>query len=101
MKRTHFRREKLRKLNNSESVGALQTTVLNSLSVAPVDRQEVETAEAEGLYNAALAAKKRHSRPLDLYDLMMTLKKDRAVIPSHTVYSINMERIQMRLHHNT
>lgn len=98
---TCFRREKLRKLNTSESVGALQTTVLNSLSVAPVDRQEVDAAEAEGLYAAALAAKKRHSRPLDLYDLMMTLKKDRAVIPSHTVYSLNMERIQMKLHHST
>ena len=93
----------MRKLNNSDSVGALQTTVLNSLCVAPVDRQEVDTAEAEaeGLYNAALAAKKRHTRPLDLYDLMMTLKRDRAVIPSHTVYSLNMERIQMKLHHST
>ena len=92
----------MRKLNNSESVGALQTTVLNSLSVAPVDRQEVDTAEAEALYNAALAAKKRHARPLNLYDLMMTLKRDRAVIPSHTVYSLNMERIQMKkLHHST
>ena len=91
----------MRKLNNSDSVGALQTTVLNSLCVAPVDRQEVDTAEAEALYNAALAAKKRHTRPLDLYDLMVTLKRDRAVIPSHTVYSLNMERIQMKLHHST
>ena len=90
----------MRKLNNSDSAGALQTTVLNSLCVAPVDRQEVDTAEAR--YNAALAAKKRHARPLDLYDLMMTLKRDRAVIPSHTVYSLNMERIQMKkLHHST
>ena len=88
-------------MNNSESVGALQTTTLNSVCVAPVDRQEVDTAEAEGLYTAALAAKKRHARPLDLYDLMMTLKKDRAVIPSHSVYSLNMERIQMKLHHKT
>ena len=59
--------------------------------MAPVDRQEVDTAEAEALYNAPLAAKKSHARPLDLYDLMMTLKRDRAVIPSHTVYSLKLK----------
>lgn len=86
--------------------------------MAPQDRQEVsrvpqwrlisntlcrqvDTAEAEGLYTTALAAKRSHARPLDLFDLMFALKKDKAVIPSHSVYSINMERIQMKLHHKT
>ena len=34
-----------------------------------------------------------------LYDLLSTLKKHRTLIPSHTVYSINMERLLCRLHH--
>ena len=35
-----------------------------------------------------------------LFDLMDTLKKDRTLIPSHTVYSLNMERLISRLHHD-
>jgi len=34
-----------------------------------------------------------------LFDLLSTLKKHRTLIPSHTVYSINMERLLCRLHH--
>ena len=36
-----------------------------------------------------------------LFDLMNTLKKDRTLIPSHNVYSINMERLICRLHHES
>ena len=38
---------------------------------------------------------------VSLFDLMATLKKDRTLIPSHTVYSINMERLICRLHHES
>lgn len=34
-----------------------------------------------------------------LYDLLGTLKKHRSLIPSHSVYSINMERLLCRLNH--
>jgi len=34
-----------------------------------------------------------------LYDLLATLKKHRTLIPSHSVYSINMERLICRLNH--
>lgn len=40
-------------------------------------------------------------RPLDLFDLLTCLQGDKSTIPCHTVYSLNMERIIMRLHHDT
>jgi len=95
---TQTKRDQIR---NKDGGAALQATILNSVCIAPVDRNEIDVAEAEGVYNLALGAKRKHSRPLDLFDLMSALKKDRSVIPSHSVYSINMERIVMKLHHQT
>ena len=86
---------------HSSQAAALQATILNSVCVAPVNSEDIDKTETEGLYNMALGVKRKHSRPLDLFDLMSALKKDRAVIPSHSVYSINMERIVMKLHHKT
>jgi hypothetical protein len=37
--------------------------------------------------------------PVSLFDLMHTLQKNPRLIPSHTVYSLNMERLISRLHH--
>lgn len=92
---------KRKKLRCKDGAAALQTTIENTVCLAPVDRQQVDDAEAEGLYNVALASKRRHSHALDLFDLMSVLKRDRGMIPSHSVYSINMERIIMKLHHKT
>ena len=92
---------KRNQLRDKHAAAALQATILNSACLAPVNSEDIDRTETEGLYNSALAVKRRHSRPLDLYDLMSTLKKDRAIIPSHSVYSINMERIIMKLHHKT
>ncbi|XP_044157242.1 transcriptional adapter 1 [Bufo gargarizans] len=39
--------------------------------------------------------------PVNMYDLLETLKIHREVIPSHTVYALNMERIIMKLWHPT
>ena len=38
-----------------------------------------------------------YSQEVTLYDLLATLKKHRTLIPSHSVYSINMERLICRL----
>ena len=81
--------------------GTIQASLHNAHCVAPVDREEADRAEAEGMYSSALATKSGHSNPLDLFDLLTALQSDRAVIPSHTVYSTSVERIIMRLHHNT
>ena len=54
----------------------------------------------QAMYSLALARPSpRPSRPLGLYDLLAALQGDKDVIPSHPVYSINMERIILRLHH--
>lgn len=89
-----------RKLLGGE-VGATQASLHNPHCVAPIDREEADRAEAEGMYSSALAAPSRHSNPLDLFDLLAALKGDRGVIPSHSVYSTCVERIIMKLHHKT
>jgi hypothetical protein len=43
--------------------------------------------------------RRRRPKLVNLFDLLSTLKKHRTLIPSHTVYSINMERLLCRLHH--
>jgi len=80
--------------------GSTQVSLLNPLCIAPLDRKEADTAEAEGLFASALGTKSRHKSPLDLFDLLSALQSDRSVIPSHSVYSTSMERIIMRLHHD-
>ena len=37
--------------------------------------------------------------PVSLFDLMGLLKRHKSLIPSHTVYALNMERIVARLYH--
>ncbi|XP_072276035.1 transcriptional adapter 1 [Pyxicephalus adspersus] len=39
--------------------------------------------------------------PVNMYDLLEAFKINREVIPSHTVYALNMERILMKLWHPT
>uniref|UniRef100_A0A8C5RA57 Transcriptional adapter 1 n=1 Tax=Leptobrachium leishanense TaxID=445787 RepID=A0A8C5RA57_9ANUR len=39
--------------------------------------------------------------PVNMYDLLEALQIHREVIPSHTVYSLNMERVLMKLWHPT
>jgi len=81
--------------------GATQPTLHNTLGLAPADREEATVVEREGLYQTALATPPRHSRPLDLFNLLAALQSDRAAIPSHQIYSMSIERIIMRLHHET
>ena len=95
---TQTRRQLLR---SRPDQGALQVSLLNSGCVAPASREVTDVAQAEALYNAATAARSRHSAPLSLWDLLNILSSDRSLIPVHSVYSINMERIIARLHHIT
>jgi len=46
------------------------------------------------------ASKEDHCKEVTLYDLLATLKKHRTLIPSHNVYSVNMERLLCKLHHD-
>ena len=95
---TQTRREQLR---SRPDMGSVQATVLNTGCLAPTTREVTDLAQAEALYNSATAVRSRHSSPLSLWDLMSVLANDRSLIPSHSVYSINMERILARLHHKT
>lgn len=84
--------------------GACTPSLQNEVGLAPTEREEHDRAEAEALYSSALAGGRdgRHGRqPLGLFDLLLALQADKAVLPSHTVYSMNVERILMRLHHKT
>merc|ERR1712029_495488 len=54
---------------------------------------ELACAHRDAIYPAT------HPNTVTLLDLMDTLKKDRTLIPSHAVYSLNMERLMSRLHH--
>ena len=49
--------------------------------------------------DALLGASAAVYRPLSLFDLMRLLQERRSVIPNHTVYTLNMERIISRLYH--
>ena len=42
-----------------------------------------------------------HWEPITLFDLMHTLQKHKKIIPSHSVYAVNMERIISQLHHHS
>jgi transcriptional adapter 1 len=41
----------------------------------------------------------RNGGPVSLFDLLHTLQKNRKLIPSHSVYSINVERLLSQLNH--
>ena len=86
----------------SKREGAVTATLLNEHCLAPTRREEVDRAEAEAMYSLALARPAPlHPNPLGLFDLLAALQGDKTVIPSHSVYTINVERIIMRLHHPT
>lgn len=96
---TQTRRQLLR--SRPDLASTIQTTVLNPGCLAPTSREVTDVAQAEALYDSATAVRARHSEPLDLWDLFSTLSSDRSLIPLHSVYSLNMERIISRLHHKT
>jgi len=88
-------------LRREASNAATEATLRNEAGLGPADPPLADKAEADAMYETACAGNigEKNKRPLSLFDLMATLQNDRSVIPSHTVYSINMERIIARLNH--
>lgn len=79
------------------------TSMTNNVDpLVPVGRFHEKESEHAAMWELACAHKdSKSSEPkvITLYDLLSTLKKHRTLIPSHTVYSINMERLLCRLNH--
>jgi len=90
-----------RKLHDISCTAATETTLLNEAGLAPASRPDVDKAEAEAVYNAALGIQKKPAskEPFSLFDMLKVLKADPTVIPNHSVRSLNLERIIMRLNH--
>jgi len=88
-------------LRRAASSAATQATLLNEAGIAPIDPPIADKAEADAVYAAACAGAigDKNRRHLSLFDLLATLQNDRSIIPSHTVYSINIERVIARLNH--
>lgn len=66
--------------------------------------ESVHGRESEQIWELACshreASQDQASRIISLFDLLNTLKKHRtSLIPSHSVFSINMERLLCRIHH--
>ena len=70
--------------------------------LVPTGKTHERESEHTAMWDLACAhrqAKDGQSKIVTLFDLLSTLKKHRTLIPSHTVYSINMERLLCRIHH--
>jgi transcriptional adapter 1 len=56
-------------------------------------------AATSGAAGSTSNRKRKEKMPISLFDLMRLLKQQKSIIPSHSVYAINMERIVSRLYH--
>ncbi len=77
-------------------------TIVDEDQVAALEDSCRATSASSGL--ASALRKKRlpgtpTRQPVGLFDLMRLLKQQKSVIPSHTVYSLNLERIVSKLYH--
>ena len=70
-----------------------QIAALEDVCAARAGEMDERRRKRKG--HAAVADK----MPLSLFDLMALLKRQKSLIPSHTVYALNMERIVARLYH--
>ncbi|XP_002735386.1 transcriptional adapter 1-like [Saccoglossus kowalevskii] len=68
-------------------------------SQVPADRPTMEEGEREAAMLLAVSQPPKSVPPMSLYDVLETLQVYRSTIPSHTVYSINIERLLSRLWH--
>ena len=74
--------------------------------LVPVGRPTILDAEQREAFEDACAGyneeaeflEKRSKLPVSLFDLMRLMKQQKSLIPSHTVYALNMERLISRLH---
>ncbi len=82
----------------------------NPVNIRRPQQQRPQDPELLSLWEIACSSSDRgrqgqrrldDSGPVTLFDLLTTLKKhNTALIPSHTVYSVNLERVINRLHHS-
>ena len=80
--------------------GAVSANLHNDLCLGPSRREEADRAEADAVHSLALARPRpRTDNPLGLFDLLAALREDKEAIPNHSLYSLSMERIIMKLHH--
>ena len=70
--------------------------------LVPSGKPSYLEAQHESMVDVACSAKSSGIvEPLSLYDLMTTMQKHKRLIPSHSVYALNMERIISRLYHKS
>ena len=68
----------------------------------PVGRPLISNSQHRAMLEVACGSQKglKHERkPLSPFDLLETMQRNKGLIPSHTVYSLNIERIISRLYH--
>ncbi|XP_071442829.1 transcriptional adapter 1-like [Hetaerina americana] len=68
----------------------------------PSSRPTIDDAEQMAAFSVACSVKNQAiypKSPVNLFDVFETLQVHKSIIPSHTVYAINAERISARLSH--
>ena len=73
--------------------------------LVPVGKPLISQSQQRAMLEVACgslttAADKAYTRrPISLFDLLEAMQKNKALIPSHTVYALNIERVIARLYH--
>ena len=84
-----------------ETVTVPHNGAIADTPLVPVGRPTFSEAEHDALVEVACGVDdSTSSEPLNLFDLLHTLQKHKKIIPSHSVYALNVERIISRLYHN-
>jgi len=66
----------------------------------PIIFQENFRAERDSaVYIACAAAENESLKPISVLDVFQTLQMQKSVLPCHSVYAVNLERISQRLYH--
>ncbi|XP_071947152.1 transcriptional adapter 1-like [Antedon mediterranea] len=96
---THVPSMRTRQRDQSNWTSTMPTTVDSLHGQIAGKQPSVEEAEAQAVMQAAIGGIQPPRKPMSLYDLQDTLKTYKKMLPSHTIYSINMERIIAGLWH--
>jgi len=67
--------------------------------LAPHQPPPAADVEQKSLYEVATAGADVLAPPATLFDLLAVMLEHKALVPCHSVYSLNVERIMARLHH--
>jgi len=95
-----------RKNETKKKIGTTESLNPEHPVPVPKSRPTQKDAEHAAMMETACSARDDTEResylprePITLFDLFNTMQKHKNLIPSHTVYALNMERIVSRLHH--